>query len=72
MELKLCMKILDISLHNRYEQDVLGAGRGAQNFRTFCGRHLYMFPCLAVAEISISSIREMTASSVRRCINKMI
>ena len=39
---------------------------GCQNFRNFRGRHLYMFPCLAVAEISVSSIWEMTAASVRR------
>ena len=34
-ELKFGMKILDIILHNRYEQGVLGAGKGAQNFRIF-------------------------------------
>ena len=66
IELKLGMKVLDINLQNRFEQDVLGAGKGAQNFRIFCGQNLYMFPYVAVAEISISSIREMTAASVRR------
>ena len=46
---------------------IFRSGGGAQSCKFFCGRHLYMSPCLAVAEISISSIWEMTVASVRRC-----
>ena len=39
-----------------------GCSRGAQNFKIFSGRHVCMLLCLAVAEISISSIWEMIAA----------
>ena len=65
IELKLGRMILDISPHNRSEsdfpvsfkgQDFLGARDGLRISKIFCGRHLYMFPGLAGAKISLSSI----------------
>ena len=49
----------------------LGAGflrcrTGAQNSEIFCGRHLYMFPSLAVAEIYLVDLKD-ERRSVRRC-----
>ena len=52
IELKLGIIILDINLHNRYEQDFQSAEGELRVSNFFCRRHLYMFPCLAVAEIS--------------------
>ena len=34
------MIILDINLHDRYQQDFLGAREWAQNFKIFCERHV--------------------------------
>ena len=56
IELKLGRMILDMDLLNCYEQDFLDAGGGAQRFKVFRGHHLYIFFCLAVAGISVSSI----------------
>ena len=49
IELKVGMIILDINLHNRDGQDFQGPGGGLRISKYFCGRHLYMFPCLTVA-----------------------
>ena len=61
-----CRMILNIILHSRYEQDFFRS-MGRKIFRIFCGRHLYMFPRLAVTKLSTSSIWEMTTAPVRRC-----
>ena len=57
IDLKFGMVILDINLHNRYEQDFLGAREGSRIPKVLayviC---TYMFLCLAVADIFISSI----------------
>ena len=45
---------------------IFGCRGGAEIFKIFTGRRLYMFSCLAVAEFSISSIWDMTAASDRR------
>ena len=58
--------ILDISLHN-FWRFLRSAKESVQDFRIFRGRHIvHMFSRLAVARISISSIWEITAASVRR------
>ena len=56
IELKLGRMILDVGLHNQYEQEFLGGERVCQNFGIFADAICTMFPCLAVAEISVSSI----------------
>ena len=58
IDLKLGRISLDINLHNRYEQTFLGADEGCQNFRSFRGRHFYMFACLAVEEIYFLDLRD--------------
>ena len=58
VELKLGRMVLDINLHNRYEQDFSGAGEGLRIPNSFCRRHLYMFPCLPIAEICLLDLRD--------------
>ena len=54
IELELRMMIPNISLYTRCERDF--QAHEEEGFQNFSRRHLYMFFCFVVAEISISSI----------------